>query len=87
MTQKPEFRIISRTRLRPDGLSGSLSLNALDHFEAWFLLEVVYFYQRTLDPSGLPACRASGIRFHCKKSIRFCFLLRAGPWLHSNSPG
>jgi len=34
-------------------VSGSLGLNALDHFESWFLLEVVYFYHRALDPAGL----------------------------------
>ena len=28
-------------------------LNALDHFQAWFLVEVVYFYEHTLDPARL----------------------------------
>jgi shikimate O-hydroxycinnamoyltransferase len=54
MPQKIAFRTISRTRIRPEsGVSGSLSLNALDHFESWFLLEVVYFYRRALDPERL----------------------------------
>jgi shikimate O-hydroxycinnamoyltransferase len=54
MPQKIAFRTISRTRIRPEsGVSGSLRLNALDHFESWFLLEVVYFYHRSLEPAGL----------------------------------
>jgi shikimate O-hydroxycinnamoyltransferase len=54
MPHKIEFRTISRTRIRPESVSpGSLRLNALDHFESWFLLEVVYFYHRSLDPAGL----------------------------------
>ena len=54
MQQTVLFRNISRTRIRPETVcSGIIRLNALDHFESWFLLEVVYFYQHALDPAGL----------------------------------
>jgi len=54
MPQTLQCRTISRTRIRPEAnITGTLRLNALDHFESWFLLEVVYFYQHALDPARL----------------------------------
>jgi hypothetical protein len=54
MQQTVPFRNMIRARIRPEtACSGTVRLNPLDHFESWFLLEVVYFYHHTLDPAGL----------------------------------
>ena len=61
MPQTLQCRTISRTRIRPEAsITGTIRLNALDHFESWFLLEVVYFYQHALDPARPAAVSAAG---------------------------
>jgi hypothetical protein len=48
------LRTIKKIRVTPATDSGTrVVLNALDHFESWFLLEVVYFYKQTLEPARL----------------------------------
>jgi hypothetical protein len=45
---------IKKIRLKPEpDTRVRVLLNALDHFESWFLLEVVYFYEQTLKPARL----------------------------------
>lgn len=54
MAKNLHLRTIKKIRLKPKpDASGRVLLNALDHFESWFLLEVVYFYEQTLYPARL----------------------------------
>jgi shikimate O-hydroxycinnamoyltransferase len=54
MAKNLRLRTIERIRLKPaPDAPARVVLNALDHFESWFMLEVVYFYEQTLDPDRL----------------------------------
>jgi shikimate O-hydroxycinnamoyltransferase len=47
-------KVLSHIRIQPEAARRApFFLNALDHFQAWFLVEAVYFYQHTLDPARL----------------------------------
>ncbi len=48
------LRTVENIRIKPATNDGArFCLNALDHFESWFLLEIVYFYEHTLDSARL----------------------------------
>ncbi len=54
MAKALRLRTIKKIRLKPAPDTGArIALNALDHFESWFLLEVVYFYEQTLNAARL----------------------------------
>ncbi len=54
MSAKLHFSNISRTRIKAEKAAfGRIALNALDHFEALFYLEIVFFFQQDLDPDRL----------------------------------
>ena len=54
MSKALRLRTVETTRIKSaQNDDARFFLNALDHFESWFLLEVVYFYQHTLDSARL----------------------------------
>ena len=54
MSDTLRCKTVSTIRIQPHAAHRApFFLNALDHFQAWFLVEVVYFYQHTLDPARL----------------------------------
>ena len=54
MSKALRLRTFKNIRIKPAPNDGArFCLNALDRFESWFLLEVVYFYQQTLDSARL----------------------------------
>jgi len=54
MSDTLRCKTVSKIRIQPQAAHRApFFLNALDHFQSWFLLEVVYFYSHTLDPDRL----------------------------------
>jgi shikimate O-hydroxycinnamoyltransferase len=70
------FKTVSQTRIQPlTDAPAFFVLNALDHFQAWFLVEVVYFYQHTLDPARLQRSLQETLR----EFPQLCGQLKKGP--------
>ena len=66
---------VSKIRIPPEAAHRApFVLNALDHFQSWFLVEVVYFYQHTLDPARLQCSLQQTLR----EFPQLCGQLRQG---------
>jgi len=56
-------KTVSKIRMQPPGTyQAPFFLNALDHFQAWFLVEAVYFYDSVLDPARLQSSLQQTLR-------------------------
>ena len=56
-------KTISKIRIQPHGTyQAPFFLNALDHFQSWFLVEAVYFYEAPLDPTRLQSSLQQTLR-------------------------
>jgi shikimate O-hydroxycinnamoyltransferase len=76
MSDTLRCKTVSKIRIQPHAAHRApFLLNALDHFQAWFLVEVVYFYEHTLDPALLQRSLQQTLR----EFPQLCGQLKQGP--------